>query len=112
MDIFKDKTEKLMRRIAKLEPAEFLGVCKILGIKLYREKADMGETTDTATDNVEVNVEETVEGADPKTDLKDMYEPRPFDELWNDMCEKVNGLNRTRKRNLDKLLRAATKKEK
>ena len=108
MDIFKDKTEKLMRRIAKLEPAEFLGVCKILGVKLYKEKTN----TEKTTDNVEVNVGETVEGADPKIDLKDMYEPRPFEELWDDVCEKVNGLNRTRKRNLDKLVRAATKKEK
>ena len=34
MGFFKDKTERLMREIAKLEPEEFLGICKILNVKL------------------------------------------------------------------------------
>ena len=93
LGFFKDKTEKLIREIAKLEPEEFLGVCKILGIKLV---------------NVEENVEENVEGGQPKKEAK----PKDFTELWDEVCEKVNALNRTQKRNLDKLVRAATKGKK
>lgn len=90
LGFFKDKTEKLVREIAKLEPEEFLGVCKILGIRLV---------------DVEENVEENVEGGRAKKEAK----PRDFTELWDEVCEKVNALNRTQKRNLDKLVRAATK---
>ena len=93
MGFFKDKTEKLIRDIAKLEPEEFVGVCKILGIQLV---------------NVEENVEEDVEGGQSKKKVK----PKDFTELWDEVCEKVNKLNRIQKRNLDKLVRAATKGKK
>ena len=93
MGFFKDKTEKLIREIAKLEPEEFLGVCKILGVKLV---------------DIEEYVEENVEGGQSKKEAK----PKEFTQLWDEVCEKVNGLNRTQKRNLDKLVRAATKGKK
>ena len=93
MGFFKDKTEKLIREIAKLEPEEFLGVCKILDIKLV---------------NIEEHIEENVEGGQSKKEVK----PKEFTQLWDEVCEKVNGLNRTQKRNLDKLVRAATKGKK
>lgn len=93
MGFFKDKTEKLMREIAKLEPEEFLGICKILDVKLF---------------NTEDSVEEDVEGGQSKVEAK----PRDFTELWDEVCEKVNALNRNQKRNLDKLVRAATKGKK
>lgn len=93
MGFFKDKTEKLMRKIAKLEPQEFLGICKILDVKLV---------------DIEENVEEDVECGQSKVEAK----PRDFTELWDEVCEKVNALNRTQKRNLDKLVRAATKGKK
>ena len=93
MGFFKDKTEKLMREIAKLEPEEFLGICKILDVRLF---------------NTEENVEEDVESGKSKVEAK----PRDFTELWDDVCEKVNALNRNQKRNLDKLVRAATKGKK
>lgn len=93
MGFFKDKTEKLMREIAKLEPEEFLGICKILDVRLF---------------NTEDSVEEDVESGQSKVEVK----PRDFTELWDDVCEKVNALNRNQKRNLDKLVRAATKGKK
>ena len=93
MGFFKDKTEKLMREIAKLEPEEFLGICKILDVKLV---------------DIEDSVEEDVEGGQSKVEAK----PRDFTELWDEVCEKVNALNRNQKRNLDKLVRAATKGKK
>lgn len=98
MGFFKDKTEKLMREIAKLEPAEFLGVCKIVGVPLYEE----GEKQKI-----------TVKDKDGK-DVEMTYSARPrqFEDLWGDLCEKVKRLNRKQKRTLDQLVRAATKKEK
>ena len=93
MGFFKDKTEKLMREIAKLEPEEFLGICKILDVKLV---------------DIEEDVEEDVEGGQSKVEAK----PRDFTDLWDEVCEKVNALNRNQKRNLDKLVRAATKGKK
>ena len=93
MGFFKDKTEKLMREIAKLEPEEFLGICKILNVKLV---------------DIEDYVEEGVESGQSKVEVK----PRDFTELWDEVCEKVNALNRNQKRNLDKLVRAATKGKK
>lgn len=93
MGFFKDKTEKLIREIAKLEPEEFLGICKILDVKLV---------------DIEEYVEENVEGGQSKKEVK----PKEFTQLWDEVCEKVNGLNRTQKRNLDKLVRAATKGKK
>ena len=93
MGFFKDKTEKLIREIAKLEPEEFLGICKILDVKLV---------------DIEEYVEENVEGGQSKKEVK----PKEFTQLWDEVCAKVNGLNRTQKRNLDKLVRAATKGKK
>ena len=97
LGFFKDKTEKLMREISKLEASEFLGVCKILNIPVYEEGS---ETTQKIKDKDGKEVEVTY-----KT------KPRDFSDLWSDMCEKVHGLNREQKRNLDKLVRAANKKK-
>ena len=96
MGFFKDKTEKLMREISKLEATEFLGVCKILGIRLYSIDKDKEEVECTERPSQE---NDQIHG-----------EPRDFTEIWSDLCEKVNHLNREQKRNLDKLVRAATKK--
>lgn len=96
LGFFKDKTEKLMREISKLEPQEFLGVCKILNIPVYEEGH---EAKQKVKDKNGKEVEITYS-----------TKPRDFTELWGDMCEKVHGLNREQKRNLDKLVRAANKK--
>ena len=78
----KNSPERLLLEIMKLEPIEFLGICKILGVKVYDE--------------------ETVEGA----------KPRDFYDLWEDVCDAIDGMNRTRRRNLSRLVRTANKKEK
>lgn len=78
----KNSPERLLLEIMKLEPIEFLGICKILGVKVYDEEA--------------------VESA----------KPRDFYDLWEDVCDVVSEMNRTRRRNLSRLVRAANKKEK
>ena len=38
--------------------------------------------------------------------------PREFYEIWCDVCDIIGEMNRTRRRNLGKLIYAATKKDK
>ena len=78
----KSSPERLLEEIVELEPVQFLGVCKILGIELYR------------TDD---------EGAPAEEGTKD------FSELWADVCDTIGSMNRTRRRNLSRLIYAATK---
>ena len=100
-------TEKILKRIASLEPSEFMGVCTILGVKLYKEKTE----EDKLDQSNELNVEGAPSTNDPKKDELDVV-PRDFTDLWSEVCEKVDQLNRKRRRTLDRLLRAATKKGK
>lgn len=66
------------RQLLQLEPVEFIGVARILGVQLF---------------DVEKN------------------EPAMFDEIFAGMMEKYIGLSRKQRRNLERLLRAATKKD-
>lgn len=36
----KDSPEKLLMEIIKLDPVQFLGICKILGIDIYEKKGE------------------------------------------------------------------------
>lgn len=78
----RNSPENLLKEIVKLDSIQFLGVCKILGVNLF-----------------EINE-------------SDKDKPRNFDEIWIDLCDVVENMNRTRRRNLGKLVYAATKKEK
>ena len=75
----KNSAEQLLLEMIKLEPVEFFGVCKILGVSLYEGEAKI---------------------------------PRDFYSIWDEICDVVEGMNRTRRRNLAKLIYPATKKEK
>lgn len=91
----RDCAENLLKEIAKLDPIEFLGVCKILSIPVYEE--------DT--------VEATAEGARASDSIMEDGTPRDFQSIWEDVCDKVWYLNRTRRRTLGKLLRAVNKED-
>ena len=84
----KNSPENLLIEIVKLDSIQFLGVCKILGIELF--------------DKDDSNIDSK------KIDAK----PRNFDDIWLDLCDMISEMNRTRRRNLGKLIYAATKKEK
>ena len=89
-----DRVSKLVKEnvemVAKLEPQEFIGVCKILGIKL------------TAQDNSNEEVNE--EG-----NAEVLLSVRPAEELIEEVVDRIGQLNRTQGRNLRRLLKAATK---
>ena len=104
------EVEKLAHMIVKLEPAEFVGVCKILGVELvenvgepYVEDAAGSPCTDKDGDNVE----DTTDGRSVR--IKVDIEVRSAEELIADVLEKLTKLNRTQRRNLTKLLKPATK---
>ena len=89
MKVSKNSPERLWQELLKLEPLEFLGICKIIGVSVYEED----------------DVEEDADGAPVK-------KPRDFYDIWNEVCEVINGMNRKRRRTLGELIYAATKKEK
>lgn len=86
----KNSPEKLLIELLSLEPVEFIGICKIIGVEIYKE----------------VEVEEAEESG------KTQMIPREFYEIWCDVCDIIDEMNRTRRRNLGKLIYTATKKEK
>lgn len=89
----KNSPDKLLTAISKLDAVEFLGVCKILGLKLYDEKPKIDyKDEEVAKVDVEIN-------------------PREFETIWEEMCDMIWSMNRTRRRNLGKLVYAATGKE-
>ena len=89
-----DRVSKLVKEnvemVTKLEPQEFIGVCKILGIKL----------TTQDNSNEEVNEEGNAEV---------LLSVRPAEELIEEVVDRIGQLNRTQGRNLRRLLKAATK---
>lgn len=87
----KNNPENLAAEIIKLNPIEFLGVCKIVGVQIYQD--------------------EDVECAQPNEGSKEP-KARDFYEIWQDLCDKIESMNRIRRRNLGKLVYAATKKGK
>lgn len=101
----KSREEKLLEKIVLLGPLEFMGICKILGIELYEE--DREEEVDKEREIEEEEIKERV-----MLEKEFSRTPRPFEEIWGELCDKVEGLNRTRFRNLNKLVSIAIKKGK
>lgn len=98
----KNSPENLLLEIMKLNPIEFLGICKIVGVDIMKQ----GEPT------VEDITEADEEGGQAVAHMKLEVEPREFNDIWIDLCDKLEKMNRVRRRNLGKLVYAATKKEK
>ena len=84
--------DKLLVELLSLEPIEFIGICKIIGVEIYKEEEN-----------------EECGGAEAHADTHMI--PREFYEIWCDVCDTVDDMNRTRRRNLGKLIYAAAKKE-
>lgn len=82
----KNSAENLLLTMMKLDPIEFLGICKIIGVEIYTTETD---------DDVE--------------DSKTAQKPRDFSEIWVDVCDTIDGFNRIKRRNLGKLIYAATR---
>lgn len=89
----KNSPESLIVKILELDPIEFLGICKIVGVDVY-EDVECGQANDDANTTQEAS------------------HPREFTDIWSDLCDTIETMNRVRRRNLGRLIYAATKKEK
>ena len=89
----KNSPESLIVKILELDPIEFLGICKIVGVDVY-EDVECGQANDDTNATQEAS------------------HPREFTDIWSDLCDAIEAMNRVRRRNLGRLIYAATKKEK
>ena len=89
----KNSPENLIIKALELDPIEFLGICKIVGVDVY-EDVECGQANDDANATQET------------------LQPREFTDIWSDLCDTIESMNRVRRRNLGRLIYAATKKEK
>lgn len=69
------KIERFQRELLQLEPIEFMGIAKILGVELFRKNEEGKE------------------------------EPIPFEEVYATVVSKYAALSRLQRRNLNRLLR-------
>ena len=93
--------ENLVEKILELDAIEFLGICKICGVKVYEQGP---ATFETVEEDAECG--QAIERANVK------LEPREFADIWTDLCDTIDAMNRVRRRNLGRLVYAATQKEK
>lgn len=79
--------DKFIFLIPKLEAVEFMGLARLLKVQVITE-------SDPAAENV-----------------KDRFKPREFNEVFEDVLRAFNSQNRTRKREIIKLMKASISKE-
>lgn len=113
MEQISKSTEKIVGMIVKLEPQEFIGVCKILGVQIYDEiegelnvEDAAGRCGDAYNDDSEITEAEST-GRPQHTNIN--IQVRSAEDLFVDVVDKVEKLNRTQRRNLLRLLKPATK---
>lgn len=75
------KTQQFLGDIAKLEAVEFIGLAKLLGVKLLEGKGESEKL-------------------------------RPMGDIVNDIMVKFSKLNRNKRRELGKIVRAARRRDK
>jgi len=104
---------ELIYMINKLKPEEFVGVCKILGVKIYVEDLEEDKKAEEMLSAPVPSDEESDGRQVHTTDEPNLKKtPRLAEYMIRDVVDKLLTLNRTQRRNLRKLLKAATKGEK
>lgn len=111
---------ELIYMINKLKPEEFIGICKILGVEIYVDDLDdekraieqVGMLSAPVPSNEGLSMtDEESDGRSVRiTDEPNLKKtPRKAEDMIRDVVDKLLTLNRTQRRNLKKLLKAATK---
>lgn len=110
------ETEKVLRRIVKLQPEEFIGVCKILGVKFYTQENVWVESEENeqvlAADRCRTNNNEDESSDSTDSGATTGYFKvivRPAEDMIGDMIQAIEQLNRIQRKNLNRLLKPATK---
>lgn len=110
MEQLSKNTEKIIKMILKLEPQEFIGVCKILGVKIYDEIEAESDVDDFAAGSPRDAQDDSSEIAEADSTGRPVdIKVRSAEDLIVDVVDKVEQLNRTQRRNLTRLLKPATK---
>ena len=114
---------ELIYMINKLKPEEFIGICKILGVEIYIDDLDEEKraTEQVGMLSAPVPSDEGLVVSDEESTARQVHTadepnlrktPRKAEDMIKDVVDKLFILNRTQRRNLKKLLKAATKGEK
>ena len=97
--------EKLVVMISKLEPQEFLGVCKLLGVRLYDEVAPV----EKSDENLEGRETSELPTKEELMERNSDVVMRPAEILLEEVVTELCSMNRVRRRNLERIVRSATK---
>lgn len=109
-------TEKILRRVIKLQPEEFIGVCKILGVEFYTQENVEAESKENeqvlaadrcCTNNNKDESSDSTDSSVTTGNLKVIV--RPAEDMIGDMIQAIEQLNRTQRKNLNRLLKPVTK---
>lgn len=85
-----NNSQNLLLEITKMQPVEFAGLAKLLGVNIVQKKEGT-QFTSTAPESPE--------------DIKKNYEARPFADVLEDVMAKYSNLNRQRKREILRLVK-------
>lgn len=88
---------EFLNAIIKLDPSEFLGVARMMNISFMRNKAEVEAEAASIEDEAE------------KANYIDLNSIRPAALITSDMVDKFCEFNRSQRRNLMKIIRAAIK---
>lgn len=111
-------TKQLLELTCKLEPVEFIGTCKILGIELYTQPDKIEELNlDCATVCLDTSLNDSAATStnNPQSNPETLAHPevkltmRSTSSLLEDFITKIEGLNRIQRKNLKRLLKSATR---
>lgn len=92
-----NNSQNLLLEITKMQPVEFAGLAKLLGVNIVQKKEGV-EYTSTAPES--------------PADIKKNYEARPFADVLGDVMAKYDKLNRQRKREILRLVKKSNSNHK
>lgn len=92
-----NNSQNLLLEITKMQPVEFAGLARLLGVDIVQKKEGV-EFTSTAPE--------------PSADIKKNYEARPFADVLEDVMAKYSNLNRQRKREILRLVKKSNANKK
>ena len=101
MNLFESALERdfsvFVHKLPKLEPQEFLGLCRVLSVKIYDENAK----------KVEVKI--PVKGEEGKTEKKMQFPPRKTEDILNDVMDRFLELPKRRRREINQIIKDAAR---
>lgn len=92
-----NNSQNLLLEITKMQPVEFAGLARLLGVDIVQKKEGV-EFTSTVPES--------------PADIQKNYEARPFADVLGDVMAKYSNLNRQRKREILRLVKKSNANKK